>query len=454
MNSTNRNDGDRYADNDLDGNADIDDEDEDTDEDDLIEDRPQFRSAVMAMNRNIRTPSIDPTFIDFSQSKLDYADIGNIESNSGDHRFLDGSSIPIRVKGVETSPPHKQFDPAILHLNPDKSSSWEVNKPDPVPFGYSLHRGYRELHGTVEEISGRISDCLRERSIQAIYDKDKALAKCKNADFVLFHIRLFTGSGSSIIVHVHRMDGCGFSFKNDCLAILDAAENIVTDRPEEATKKETADDKPLGKEVLEESLQDASKHLVSEQCEKQMFGLRHIAAMTDSSKASDHTVREVSQMIMKNSEGVRKSLAELVVNGHLGGHSQREISERNRDNDVEEQKRHAGLQILANIMKSTADDGTLDLLMKGEQESQFFTNMLMPALLGDVRRYEIIPHTSALAAKCLSFIFDLNSSARKRCENTGSVRYLENATRYGARCHARLQEEAANAIRSFYQYQD
>merc|ERR1712024_188286 len=99
--------------------------------------------------------------------------------------------------------------------------------------------------------------------------------------------------------------------------------------------------------------------------------------------------------------------------------------------------KNVGLTILANIMTSNSKDGTLDLLMRGKEESQFFTNVLMSALFDDVKRYERTPHNASIAAKSLSIMFKHSLSARKRCKNTGSVRILENALRYGARTHAR-----------------
>merc|ERR1712045_47119 len=106
------------------------------------------------------------------------------------------------------------------------------------------------------------------------------------------------------------------------------------------------------------------------------------------------------------------------------------------------------------IMTSNSKDGTLDLLMRGKEESQFFTNVLMSALFDDVKHFEQTPHNACLAANSLSIIFKHSLSARKRCKNTGSVRILEDAARYGVRTHARLQKEAVDAIRNVYEYSD
>jgi len=447
MNNTNRRQGDS-----LDEDVDLDGE-EKIDEDDLIEDRPQFRSVAMRMN--IPTPPVrNPTFINFSDERLeDCVDIGHREMRSGDHRFLDESAVSSLSQ--RTNLFDKPFDPSILHLKPDKSSSWKYYNPDPVPFGYPLKRGFRQVDGDPKDISARISDCFRARSIQATYDKDTALAKCKNGDFVLFNVRLFSGTGDSVIVHVHRMRGCGFSFRDDCFAILDAAEDVVSDGNQDNDMTTSESEEELEYHVLEESVRNSEDHLKSDRSEMQMFALKHIAAITDPKKASEHTVTEISKMIMMNSDGIRKSLAKLLVNGSLMEHDEKETSERNEyDKEMEEEIRNIGLTILGNMMTSTSNNGTLDLLLKGKEESQFFTNQLMSALFDDVKCYERTPHNASLAAKSLSILFKHSLSARKRCKNSGSVRLLENATRYGARVHAHLHKDASDAIKNVYEYQD
>lgn len=436
----------------FDEDVDVDGEEE-IDEDDLIEDRPEFRSVAMMMN--IPTPPVrNPTLINFSDERLDYADIGHREMRSEDHRFLDGSAVSSLCQRTNLSE-KTSFDPSIFHLKPDKSSSWKYYNPDPVPFGYPLKRGFRQVDGDPKDISARISDCFRARSIQATYDKDTALAKCKNGDYVLFNVRLFSGTGDSVIVHVHRMRGCGFSFRDDCFAILDAAEDVVSDGNQDDNITTSENEEPLENHVLEESVRNSEDHLQSERSEMQMFALQHIAAITDPKKAAEHTVTEISKMIMMNSDGIRKSLAKLLVNGSLMEHNKKETSERYEDDkEMEEKIRNIGLTILANMMTSTSKSGTLDLLLKGKEESQFFTNQLMPALFDDVKCYERTPHNACLAAKSLSIIFKHSSSARKKCKNSGSVRLLENATRYGARIHARLHKDASDAIKNVYEYQD
>lgn len=445
MNNTNRRNGDS-----LDEDVDVDDEEE-IDEDDLIEDRPQFRSVAMMMN--IPTPPVrDPTFINFSDGRLDYADIGHHEISSEDYRFLDGSAVSSVCQ--TTNLLDKPFDPSILHLKPDKSSSWKNYNPDIVPFGYPLKRGFRQVNGDPKVISARISDCFRARSIQANYDKDTALARCKNGDFVLFNVRLFSGPKGSVIVHVHRMRGCGFSFRDDCFAILDAAEDIVREENHNNDMMVADCDEPLDHNVLKESVKNSEDHLLSDRSEMQMFALQHIAAITDPKKASEHTVALVSKMIMMNSEGIRKSLAKLLVNRSLMEHDEKEASERYDDKEMEEEIRNLGLTILANMMASTSNDGTLNLLLKGKEESLFFANQLMPALFSDIKCFVKTPHNASLAAKSLSLIFKHSLSARKRCKNSGSVRLLEDATRFGARAHSRLQKNASDAIKNVYEYQD
>jgi len=319
---------------------------------------------------------------------------------------------------------------------------------------YSLKRGFRQVKGASHEVSARISECLRTRSIQAEYDVNHTAAEavCTTKNGVHFNIRLFAGDKGTVIVHVHRMQGCGFSFRDDCSAILDAAENVVRDRVEDRSfiPPSIRDSKPLESKVLEESVANSAIHLESEKREMQVFALQHIAGMTDPKTSSETTASEVSKIIMKNPEGVRKSLAILLINGSLND----QTSERYSDKQSTQEMRNLGLTILSNIMMAISRDGVLDYILQGKAESAFFTNDLMPTLLNDVRDFEIHPHSACLAAKSLSILFKHSSSARKRCINIdGCLAILENAVKYGAKKHASLQEEAANAILNVEKFQ-
>jgi len=77
------------------------------------------------------------------------------------------------------------------------------------------------------KVSVRISDVLRDRSIQAKYDNEKAKVSCVTSTGVDFRIRLYRGRNQynhGIIVEVQRRFGTSFNFYRDIKAILDAAE--------------------------------------------------------------------------------------------------------------------------------------------------------------------------------------------------------------------------------------
>lgn len=425
------------------------DEENDKDDEATAEDRPQFRSTAMAVMR----PSDPFSAPSFSPGQP----YSSAFHNNNNDDYLRMADLRIGNRGAPSN---------ILNRNvprsPDKSSStWKVTSLTSVPTDYTLKRGYRQVQGQPQVVSGRISDCLRSRSIHAEYAQDKALATCQTADNVHIRIRLFTGKDDgTVLVHVHRMKGCGFSFREDCSAILDAAQDVkVGNRglpdpsaftiPPSILQK---DSKPLDIAFLKQSVADCAAHLqpTNKQHNKrelQVFALEHIAAMTDPTKSSQSTSKAVSQIIMMNPEGVRKSLAILLITGSLTDETSEKTSERYNDTAHAQEMKSLGLAILSNIMMALSKDGTLDHVMQGEAENAFFTNDLMPALLRDVRNYELCPHCSSLAAKSLSVLFQHSSMARKRCKNVdGNLAALMNAVEYGARSHASLHQEATNAI--------
>jgi hypothetical protein len=128
------------------------------------------------------------------------------------------------------------------HVDQESEEQWNVMELKPVPFAYPMKRGFREIRdSTLKELFDRINNCLRNREIEAEYDNINAVVKCTkwntrnsissltstkdSMDGLKFTVRMFQGNkDDSIITHVHRLSGCGFLFKDECLAILDAAD--------------------------------------------------------------------------------------------------------------------------------------------------------------------------------------------------------------------------------------
>eukprot|EP00586_Coscinodiscus_wailesii_P015005 CAMPEP_0172506726 /NCGR_PEP_ID=MMETSP1066-20121228/197688_1 /TAXON_ID=671091 /ORGANISM="Coscinodiscus wailesii, Strain CCMP2513" /LENGTH=462 /DNA_ID=CAMNT_0013283887 /DNA_START=147 /DNA_END=1535 /DNA_ORIENTATION=- len=116
-----------------------------------------------------------------------------------------------------------------------KPSNWKVldSSLSCVPEHYFLERTHRFISSTpATVVSTRISDCLRDCSIEAKFDNAKAKAICKNKSMDKYRINLFRGRGDykhGVIVEVQRRTGSSVTFMRDCRIILDAADGEVFD---------------------------------------------------------------------------------------------------------------------------------------------------------------------------------------------------------------------------------
>ena len=145
------------------------------------------------------------------------------------------------------APPSFQMGPAIntapqkaMGTFPVPKMGWYLSEAPILPEFHPLERSSVFVpHTRPSEVSSRVSDVLRERSIEATYDNAKAKARCVTADQVEFRVFLYRGQkkySHGIIVEVQRRYGASTSFIGDVRAILDAAEGKVPPPPPPMTR--------------------------------------------------------------------------------------------------------------------------------------------------------------------------------------------------------------------------
>jgi hypothetical protein len=106
-----------------------------------------------------------------------------------------------------------------------KSGNWWVESIHQVPLYYPLAASSCFVENeVVATVSSRISNCLVDRSIAAMYSG--AVANATTLDGVTFYIRLFRGSGSyatGIVVELQHRTGNPLTFHKTCHVIFEAA---------------------------------------------------------------------------------------------------------------------------------------------------------------------------------------------------------------------------------------
>jgi hypothetical protein len=231
-------------------------------------------------------------------------------------------------------------------------------------------------------ISQRISDVLRERSIEAAYENDKGKAKCVTTDGVNFRIRLYRGRNRyshGIIVEVQRRYGSSIHFHSDIKAILDAAEGKVPSPPSPTMNvlPMVSDDEDFAPPTTgASSLVMVSKMLSLPGYDAQSLGLQTLSSLVDEAKMGLLTARNVSKELLKIDNEVGRRVFTLIM-------------DRSSEDETAVGLRVMALNIFANALKATGS-------VPG-----YLREPLRPVLLEDLTKSESHPRTAFMAAMCM-----------------------------------------------------
>ena len=191
-----------------------------------------------------------------------------------------------------------------------KAFVWKLQNIPTLPEFHPLERSAVLVDASPEDVSARISSVLRERSIEAVYDDDKAKVKCITTDGVDFRVRLYRGRGDysdKVIVEVQRRFGSDLSFMEDTSAILDAAQGKepapMTELPPAVSDSE---DEPEGS-----PLAIVAKMLAFEANDSHNLALQTLVSLT--SKMGGSTARRASNELLQDDSEVGKKVIGYIV---------------------------------------------------------------------------------------------------------------------------------------------
>jgi hypothetical protein len=360
-------------------------------------------------------------------------------------------------------------------------SSDSTNKPTPFSWKLSFVPVLPEFHplertatfvpnAMPAEVASRISDVLRERSIEAKYENGKAKVKCTTAEGVDFRIRLYRGRGRynhGIIVEVQRRFGFSLNFHNETQAILKGAEREVpappaplmaasgnttttttttTTLPQVSDGDDEDDENNYGATVAypvpsaKSSLAMVAKMMKLPGFDSQYLGLQMLSPLVDSEKLSLSTARAVATSLFEEDCEVGEKVFEYVVkNTNSNSNNNNKSTSRTTkkpgvfDDDDDHNNpsmilRNASLSILANATKA---HGTMPESLR---------ETLRPALLRDLHDAETHPNTAFLAAKCLEYCI---RDGRDHTELSTAFRVAYTA---GESRHANLMHQAKKCM--------
>ena len=216
--------------------------------------------------------------------------------------------------------------PAYEEAKPD-SGAWRLERIPSLPDFYPLERTSvfvpNVLHPS--DVAMRISDILRERSIDAIYDSDKAKAQCTTMEGVEFRVRLYGGRGEynhGVVVEVQRRFGTSNSFYNDTMAILNAAEGKKLLQSTANVSSMGSNNLPLVEDCTSTSMESASPSLAMiskmfnhKEPDAHFLALQTLTSMTDTAKIGQNTARSVSEelFLLDNDSNAGSTVLSLIM---------------------------------------------------------------------------------------------------------------------------------------------
>ena len=295
---------------------------------------------------------------------------------------------------------------------------WELQHVPELPECHVLERTAVFVpHSTPSLISRRISDVLRERSIEAVYEDDKAKIKCLTEDGVDFRVRLYRGRNKfhhGIIVEVQRRFGSSLDFRSDTTAILDSAEGktvppppafgsnnlpLVSDSDDDGYQADGASSLSMVSKMFSHSGEDAH-HLA----------LQTLTSLTDSAKVGRSTARKVSEA--------------LLIDGDVGGKVLSLILDKKGEDDLFK-LRTAAMTVLANALRAVQG-----------KVSGMLREQLHPVLIQELRQAEKNPRMAVQAARCVEMLLGHEQS------DADLHAVLTTALEAGKARHAALERQA------------
>lgn len=368
--------------------------------------------------------------------------------------------LPTMPTGMISSPTFNSFRSKTStlqqqqHGNDSKSTpfSWKLSYIPVLPEFHPLERTATLVPNAMPaDIGSRISDVLRERSIEAQYENGKAKVKCTTAEGVDFRIRLYRGRGRynhGIIVEVQRRFGTSFVFHNDTQAILNGAQGEVpappaplmtsTNNLPEVSDIDDKDDEDYDGSYqvpsAESSLAMVAKMMKLPSFESQYLGLQMLLPLVNSERLSLSTARTVaSGLFEKDCEVGEKVFDYIIKNSNKTRTIERGVFDDDDDDDddyCDSSKilRNASLDVLANATKAYG------------KVPEFLRNALRPVLLRDLHNSEKHPNTAFSSAKCLEY-FILEDHDNRELNNAFQVAYKAGESR-----HANLMHQAQKCM--------
>mmetsp|Transcript_29407 Transcript_29407/g.48566 ORF Transcript_29407/g.48566 Transcript_29407/m.48566 type:complete len:410 (+) Transcript_29407:72-1301(+) len=310
---------------------------------------------------------------------------------------------------------------------PATKGGWELDEAPILPEFHPLDRASVFVpHSRAATVAQRISEVLRDRSIEAHFDNTKAKARCLTTYNVDFRVFLYRGQkqySHGTIVEVQRRNGASVLFVQDTQAILEAAQGKIPPPPpplgsaEIPLVSDSEDDYDQDDATASlSSLDFVAKMLAFQGYGPNLLALQTLSSLTDPAKMGISTSKKVSEALAQPNNTVGAKVFAIIVD----------------KNSSEEQEglRLLSMTVLSHVLQTT--NGNIIAPMR---------ETLRPVLLRELSASEKNPQMSYLACKCLEPLLQKDHAA------SDFYSALDSAQSIGEARHAGLRDQAEKCIR-------
>jgi len=345
-----------------------------------------------------------------------YASIGTISIREPEVHMLKEKRDNLHQQRVKNNP----------------TTGWFPTVVTPFPGDRHMRRTTYEVYESASTIAYRIFDCNRVRSIEAVYNNERAIAICTASHNTIFRVRLFKGKSSgSILVEVQKLSGCSLIFNVEYRAILQSTkynEIPVSEQPQHYTTALTGmygnTYIPLDDSILEETIYTAQSDLLSDRQDAYLLALEDIASTTNPQQSSNSIAFKASKMIVERCSGILESITKV-------------LSCKYEDTAERKYVRYLSLTILNNVILSLSKDCFI--------KDAKYDESWMKLLVNEIKHAAIHPRNAALAAKCINVLVANSKEARCQIDRDSMVA-LQDAKQIGELSYASLEKQALSAI--------
>lgn len=338
---------------------------------------------------------------------------------------------------------------------------WELTSAPTLPEFHTLEQTCVLIPNTTPtKVAPRISDVLRERSIEAEYDNQKAIVKCITLEGVEFRVRLYRGKDRKYnhwtIVEVQRFSyATSLNFHNDVQAILDRAQGKDPPPHEPAQLPPTDfDEEDHDLDNGNSCLAIVIKMMNAPGFESQYLALKTLSSLVDSQRIPSVTTKAISIKLFQSDNEVGIKLFDYIVNRPSESKKKMRETEETSGVFIEESVadddysdriflRNMSLGILSNAMRSL-DYGNEKEDGAAIPPYKFLREPLQPVLLQDLREAKKHPNTALLSAECMEFFIRVRDG--QGVDTLMLREALEIANKVGKAEHKKLMQQTEKCM--------